>query len=456
MPECEICFHPYSTTRKPLILPCGHTCCSHCLKLQVKSFIVKCAFCLKDFPARFDDFPVNYQLLEELQQPIKNDYSEEIAKLQEDIHELYQIEEKLNHTSTDFETASKTCEEEISFCVKSIIQSIEHAKDQLIQKVQNINQLNQKKISQLKQDIISSIQRHTKLLKVLVDSINSNTNLSSSIIIDLKTLKSTPKINLSLQRTYYDHLGSLMSSYITESLAKNLNLAVEDILIHERIENSVKPKPDSMKDEAWRNYEGDDIANIGRRGRGMRRGTGRGRGRGRTGRFPRGGIELDRFDGSQHDDYDEAKGELDDESVDSNHSVEVFRGRERGNRGNHAMRMGSVDKRHAHANSGVQQNKIIIPPSAYKVFEDRKYRDEVLNFEEPVRQRSNWYIKLGPNLKLLPKFVTKQIDEFYLNDPIIRIFNNGKISNIANTDLMMYYEIDGEGNTLSTHPLVKR
>ena len=211
-----------------------------------------------------------------------------------------------------------------------------------------------------------------------------------------------------------------------------------------------------MKDEAWRNYEGDDIANIGRRGRGMRRGTGRGRGRGRTGRFPRGGIELDRFDGSQHDDYDEAKGELDDESVDSNHSVEVFRGRERGNRGNHAMRMGSVDKRHAHANSGVQQNKIIIPPSAYKVFEDRKYRDEVLNFEEPVRQRSNWYIKLGPNLKLLPKFVTKQIDEFYLNDPIIRIFNNGKISNIANTDLMMYYEIDGEGNTLSTHPLVKR
>ena len=62
--HCKICHDSFdSTTRRPLILPCGHTFCEYCLKIIYKSNQVKCPFDKKvhTFKERHD-IGINYQI----------------------------------------------------------------------------------------------------------------------------------------------------------------------------------------------------------------------------------------------------------------------------------------------------------------------------------------------------------------------------------------------------------
>jgi N-acetyl-gamma-glutamylphosphate reductase len=51
--------------------------------------------------------------------------------------------------------------------------------------------------------------------------------------------------------------------------------------------------------------------------------------------------------------------------------------------------------------------------------------------------------------------VVKQIEKYYRQHPKVRIYNNGKLVNIADTQTMQYSHIGDDGNQTSTHILVK-
>ena len=69
--ECKICFLIYSDSRKPIILPCGHTFCSSCVWVlsPEDSF---CPSCRNDISTPFDQLPIVYSLLD-----IANEYNKE-------------------------------------------------------------------------------------------------------------------------------------------------------------------------------------------------------------------------------------------------------------------------------------------------------------------------------------------------------------------------------------------
>ena len=60
--ECKICFLIYNENRKPLVLPCGHSYCSTCVKaLQPDDGF--CPSCRKEISTSFDQLPVVFSLL---------------------------------------------------------------------------------------------------------------------------------------------------------------------------------------------------------------------------------------------------------------------------------------------------------------------------------------------------------------------------------------------------------
>mmetsp|Transcript_13179 Transcript_13179/g.24665 ORF Transcript_13179/g.24665 Transcript_13179/m.24665 type:complete len:272 (+) Transcript_13179:1816-2631(+) len=59
---CAVCLHPYSESRKPLFLPCGHTFCSVCIGDLSKRSKAVCPNCTRSFSS--EELPVNYSLLE--------------------------------------------------------------------------------------------------------------------------------------------------------------------------------------------------------------------------------------------------------------------------------------------------------------------------------------------------------------------------------------------------------
>lgn len=84
--RCKICKELYdSTTRRPMILPCGHTICEYCLKIIFKSSQIKCPFDKKlhSFKDRHE-IGINYQLYElfsEKEQQIScSEHSNQILK----------------------------------------------------------------------------------------------------------------------------------------------------------------------------------------------------------------------------------------------------------------------------------------------------------------------------------------------------------------------------------------
>lgn len=61
---CKICFHRYNEDqRRPRVLPCGHSYCSHCISNHLVENKVVCPTCRKEHGAeRCSDFSVNYEV----------------------------------------------------------------------------------------------------------------------------------------------------------------------------------------------------------------------------------------------------------------------------------------------------------------------------------------------------------------------------------------------------------
>ena len=72
--ECKICFSKYDLSRKPLILFCGHTLCSICIKSVIEQNKA-CPTCRTVIQQSIDQLPVNYALLEFANSSEKDDSS---------------------------------------------------------------------------------------------------------------------------------------------------------------------------------------------------------------------------------------------------------------------------------------------------------------------------------------------------------------------------------------------
>jgi hypothetical protein len=372
---------------------------------------------------------VNYSLLQESGQATKKDLIQEKNNLQSDISNLEQLEDQLTRISEDYETANNICENEIISCVNSIIQSIETAKIHLMQKVRGIKTVNANKVNQNKKDIQSSIQARKKILKAILNSQNFGQSMDSSIYVDMEVLKNVKDIEIKLQKAEFDHIITLLASNVTEELNKNLKVTVENV-------NFTQGKPLEKQENFLSNQEVIDFRsdNVGRRRRGRgRRGNRRGR----------------NFHPSDNLN-EEVKFEVDNGSEISRESYELRGDERRNNRRGHRRPRGRHPVEN-HFDEPVRdfdplrlaQNDQRINPHHNDRFFDNETEEE-------------WYIRLGDDLRILPDFVSKQINQNYRNDPIVKIINRGKLVNIANTTLMKYFQIGDDGEAYRSHILVKR
>lgn len=483
MNECPICFGVYTAHRKPLMIPCGHSACKLCLEKFVKGVIMSCPICRREFPGDLSKFQVNYALIREERKVAGNENKEKINELKEDLKKLDEINVKLSRVEEEYQSFINNSESELNSCIESLIHSLEHTKSQIKHKIDHIHDANRRKLNQHKNDIQSSIQIRRRVLKSLMDSQQSNSPLDSSIAIDINVLRDIKPLVFNLQKVEFDHLITLISSNISETLTKNLavtNVPIS-LSLNEQQEypgsvirtdireggssyansrNLEQPRwadENSSEEQQHDSETHSQVSNENSRGRRFRGRRAR-KNNGRRGRHPNRGDHTH----NNLDNEEEKRSEVSENQSEEGKEFDDRRSRRpRGNnlgnqRNRRARGRGNLNNVPTHISAGDPWAAEIGDSEVRDRVEEKKIEIPQRPFSRNSDDRSNnnnWSIMTSHGVKKLPGFVCAQINRLQSSQRRINILDRGKLKNIADLDTMQYFHVDDSGQTC--HPIHK-
>lgn len=91
-----------------------------------------------------------------------------------------------------------------------------------------------------------------------------------------------------------------------------------------------------------------------------------------------------------------------------------------------------------------QNNPVNVPVNSFN-----HENQEITRGQKPNNSENNsWFIQCGQELKPLPRWVVNQIERNMGKHPLIRIFDRNTLTNIADTNKMIYYQLDKDGNRI--------
>lgn len=252
--ECEICFNKYNESRKPHMLPCGHTLCKFCIEDITKRRIILCPMCQKEFVSDLNKFPINYTVLSPSKaQPTGTSSNSEMFEsckfLQNEIHALEKHEKNLAEIQEESQYYNNKNETEAFAAIESMIQSLKIAKNQIKQRIEESNRANNNKLKKERADITAAIEKRQKLMRSLLDTQKNSGVLDAESRLDLNTLRSVSNSELKIKKSTFTNSFYNEFKQLTDAIQKSVCVDEEkmivkiDIVEEKKLEAQALPEP---------------------------------------------------------------------------------------------------------------------------------------------------------------------------------------------------------------------
>lgn len=265
--ECPVCFEQYSSEIKPLVIPCGHTVCSPCLKSLAKNRTLECPVCRSTHHnINLDTLSPNYALIQTGKSGIQGS------------SQLWDRIEEVHKQQTNLQNFSEELEENVQKFRKSIIKTKSDAKNKLdlliatitnsynavISALENEEKDVEAKVDKAKTQVKNLQDQRSELMNSLQASYNSNIDLQPNTKLALSTL-TWPKVEC--QVPIFSLKGD--NSEITEKIKIWFGNLANETFSCQSEQETLSPKAEEVKAEKEENV------GIGR-GRNDDKGRGRG------------------------------------------------------------------------------------------------------------------------------------------------------------------------------------
>ena len=201
--ECPVCFEQFSTSIKPLLIPCGHTACEKCLQSLIKAKELECPVCRSiHHNLLVNSLSTNFAL-------IQSESSKPSSSLIQRLEELHQQQSNLSSLkdllSSNFQKSNHSLSQHkseiqqkqdfltnlISSHFKSLLSQLDSNHQHLLSTYEKLDNQISTHIS-TRQDLISGLEQ----------TYSSNTEIPTAIRLQLASL-TFPSISPSLPQYTY-------------------------------------------------------------------------------------------------------------------------------------------------------------------------------------------------------------------------------------------------------------
>ncbi|OMJ82636.1 hypothetical protein SteCoe_16617 [Stentor coeruleus] len=198
--ECPVCFEQYSSEVKPLVIPCGHTVCSPCLKSLAKNRTLECPVCRSTHHnINLDTLSPNYALIQTGKSGIQGSSQlwDRIEEVHKQLTNLQNFSEDLEENIEKFRTSLTKTKNDAKGKLDLLISTATNSYNTVISSLENEEKNFEAKVEKIKTQIKNLQDQRSDLMNSLQASYNSNVDLPPNTKLVLSTL-TPPKAECSV------------------------------------------------------------------------------------------------------------------------------------------------------------------------------------------------------------------------------------------------------------------
>ncbi|OMJ80721.1 hypothetical protein SteCoe_18972 [Stentor coeruleus] len=198
--ECPICFEIFTSDIKPLVVPCGHTVCTPCIKSLIKSTNFECPVCrVLHNNITLNSLSPNYALIKSSKpnNPNNSQLWERIEEVHKCLLTLHNFDKEIEENTGKFRGCLNKAKADAQKKYDMLINSIKNIATAVVGSLEVEEREIEAKIDRIKRNIKNEIGQKNELMGLLQASYSSNTDPPARAKLALSTLE-VPKIDTSL------------------------------------------------------------------------------------------------------------------------------------------------------------------------------------------------------------------------------------------------------------------
>lgn len=198
--ECPVCFEIFTSDIKPLVIPCGHTVCTPCLKSLISNISLECPVCrVLHNNIILNSLSPNYALIKSPKpnNPNNSQLWERIEEVHKCLITLHNFDKEIEENAGKFRTSINKAKADIQKKYDMIVNSLQNIVGALVGSLEGEERENEAKIDRVRKNIKNEIGQKNELMGLLQASYSSGSDLPARAKLALSTLE-VPKIDVSL------------------------------------------------------------------------------------------------------------------------------------------------------------------------------------------------------------------------------------------------------------------
>jgi hypothetical protein len=198
--ECPVCFEIFTSDIKPLVIPCGHTVCTPCLKSLIRNTSLECPVCrVLHNNVILNSLSPNYALIKSSKpsNPNNSQLWERIEEVHKCLITLHNFDKEIEENAGKFRASINKAKTDIQKKYDMLVNTMQNHVGALVGSLEGEERENEAKIDRIRKNIKNEIGQKNELIGLLKASYSSGNDLPARAKLALSTFK-VPKIDISL------------------------------------------------------------------------------------------------------------------------------------------------------------------------------------------------------------------------------------------------------------------
>ena len=198
--ECPVCLEQYSSTSKPLLIPCGHTACSNCLSHLIKSKKLECPVCRSYHPnLQISSLSTNFALIHSESSKFPQSVFDRLEDLHKEISQLQLIKGSLQENYENSSQSLNRCRIEVNQKQELILTLINTISKNLLIQIDSVDAQLKTKSEKIFVQLENLISQRSELIGSLESLYSNKEELPLQIKLQIASL-SLPKFELDMDK----------------------------------------------------------------------------------------------------------------------------------------------------------------------------------------------------------------------------------------------------------------